>query len=60
MFMFDFIHLADPETSDYMIAGYIVIFSVMLAYVTSLFLRHRKLKQDLQTLQQMDDPFSKG
>jgi hypothetical protein len=40
-----------------MIAGYIVIFSVMSIYVASLFLRRRKLAQDLKTLEEMEDQF---
>ena len=44
--MFYIPHLAPPETTNYMIAGYIVIFSVMFIYVVSLFLRRRKLEQD--------------
>lgn len=58
--MFNFLLLAPPETSDYMIAGYIVIFGIMVLYAINLFLRRRKLEQDLHTLQQMDDPFSEG
>jgi CcmD family protein len=53
--MFYIPHLATPETTNYMIAGYIVIFSVMLIYVISLFLRRRKLEQDLKILEELDD-----
>jgi hypothetical protein len=48
-------HLAPPETTDYMIAGYIVIFSVMWIYIISLYLRRRKLEQDIKILEEMDD-----
>jgi CcmD family protein len=46
---------APPETTNYMIAGYLVIFSVMFIYIASLFLRRRKLEQDLKTLEEMED-----
>jgi hypothetical protein len=54
--MFYLPHLAPPETTSYMIAGYVVIFSVMAIYVASLFIRRRKLTRDLQTLEELDDP----
>jgi len=37
-----------------MIAGYSVIFSIMLLYVISLFVRRRNLKRDLQVLNEME------
>jgi cbb3-type cytochrome oxidase subunit 3 len=46
---------APPETTNYMIAGYIVIFAVMVAYIASLFLRRRKFEQDIEILQELDD-----
>jgi CcmD family protein len=48
--------LAPPETTNFMIAGYIVIFSVMFIYIISLFLRRRKLEQDLHLLEELEDP----
>jgi hypothetical protein len=39
-----------PDTSAYMIAGYVVIFGTMLAYVFSLIIRRRNLEQDMQVL----------
>ena len=54
--MFYIPHLATPETTNFMIAGYIVIFSVMLIYIISLFLRRRKLEQDLHLLEELEDP----
>lgn len=36
-----------PDTTAYMIGGYVVFFVVMALYLGSLFLRHRNLKQDL-------------
>jgi len=48
-------YFAPPETTNYMIAGYIVIFSVMFIFVVSLFLRRRRLLQELKILEEMDD-----
>ena len=48
-------HLVPPETTNYMIAGYIVIFGVMSVYVVSLFLRRRKLEQEIKILQELDN-----
>jgi CcmD family protein len=48
-------HFTIPESTNYMLAGYIVIFSVMLIYVVSLFLRRRKLEQDFKILDEMKD-----
>jgi hypothetical protein len=45
---------APAETSAYMIAGYIVIFGVMLIYLASLAIRRRNLKQDLDVLQELE------
>lgn len=44
-----------PDTTNFMLAGYAVIFSVMAIYIVSLFLRWRNLQQDLQTLQEMQE-----
>jgi len=44
-----------PETTNYMIAGYIVILGVMSIYVVSLFLRRRKLEQDVKILEELED-----
>jgi hypothetical protein len=37
-----------------MIAGYVVIFSVMLLYLASLIIRRRNLMRDMQTLQEIE------
>jgi CcmD family protein len=42
-----------PDTSNFMIAGYSFIFSVIAVYLVSLILRWRNLKRDLQTLEEM-------
>ncbi len=45
---------APAETTQYMLAGYIVILSIMLLYIISIFIRHRNLKRDIQTLNEID------
>ncbi len=45
---------APAETTRYMVAGYTVIFSVMLVYIVSLTLRRRRLERDLQTIQEIE------
>jgi len=40
-----------PDTSGYMIAGFIVAFAVMGLYILSMFLRNRNLNRDLTTLE---------
>jgi CcmD family protein len=45
---------APAETTRYMLAGYSVIFSVMLLYVVSLIVRRRNLKRDLEILDEME------
>lgn len=42
------------ETTSYMIAGYAVIFGVMLVYLISLVVRRRNLQQDLKVLQDLE------
>lgn len=43
-----------PDTTSYMIAGYAVIFGVMLVYLVSLFVRARNLRQDLRVLHDLE------
>ena len=43
------------ETTGYMLAGYAVIFGVMLIYLASLVLRSRSLSQDLELLEDLQD-----
>jgi hypothetical protein len=45
-----------PDTSGYMIAGYAISFLVMALYVASIYLRHRNLNQDMDTLQELEKP----
>lgn len=42
-----------PDTSGYMIAGYVFAFVVMGIYVFSLYLRSANLKQDAETLESL-------
>ncbi|MCL4561875.1 MAG: CcmD family protein [Chloroflexi bacterium] len=43
-----------PDTSGYMIAGFTVLFSLMLIYVVSLALRQRRLRQEIETLKELE------
>jgi hypothetical protein len=43
-----------PDTSGYMVAGFIVAFTVMGIYVASLIIRWRNLNQDQQLLEEME------
>ena len=43
------------ETTNYMLAGYAVIFGVMLVYLVSLFVRWRNLKRNVQMLQELEE-----
>jgi hypothetical protein len=45
---------APAETTRYMIAGYSVIFGIMFLYLISLFIRSRKLKQEIETLKELE------
>ncbi len=45
---------APLETTNYMIAGYAVIFTVMLIYLVSLAIRSRNLKQDIEVLEEIE------
>ena len=42
------------ETTVYMIAGYSVIFGVMLLYLVSLFVRRRRLQRNLEMLEDIE------
>jgi hypothetical protein len=49
-----FFQEAPADTTTYMIAGYAVIFGVMLLYVISLYIRKRNLERDLEVLQEIE------
>jgi hypothetical protein len=42
------------QTLDYMIAGYAVIFGVMLIYLVSLYIRRKNLSQDIEVLEELE------
>jgi cell division protein FtsL len=42
-----------PDTSSYMIAGFVVTFVSMGIYIISLYIRNRNLKQDIEALESM-------
>jgi hypothetical protein len=44
---------APAETTNFMIAGYAVIFGVMLIYLVSLLVRKRNLEKDLEVLEEI-------
>lgn len=48
------LQLRPADTTSYMIAGYAVIFGVMLLYVLSLVVRTRNLEKDLEVLAELD------
>ncbi len=43
-----------PDTSVYMIAGYLIFFIIAAIYLISLFVRARNLHRDLDTLQNLE------
>jgi hypothetical protein len=48
------------DTLVYFVAGYVVFFAVSLIYLASLILRRRSLKQDLDTLEEVEKRDSKA
>jgi CcmD family protein len=52
--LFSILQQTPAETTRYMIAGYAVIFTIMLLYVLSLVIRRRNLERDLETLKDME------
>jgi CcmD family protein len=52
--LYSILQQAPAETTRYMIAGYTVIFTIMLLYVLSLVVRRRNLERDLETLKEME------
>jgi CcmD family protein len=43
-----------PDTSAYMIGGYIFIFTVLGLYLASLIIRRRNLKREMEILKQIE------
>ncbi|MBI5351093.1 MAG: hypothetical protein HZB50_00480 [Chloroflexi bacterium] len=50
---------AIPDTSNYMIAGYVFAFVVMGIYVFSIYLRNANLKRDSEMLESLEEEQSK-
>jgi len=48
-----FLQDAPANTTNFMIAGYAVIFGVMLIYLISLLVRQRNLQKDLEVLEEI-------
>lgn len=49
-----------PDTSAYMIAGYIIAFLIMGIYVFSLYIRHKNLKAELEILESLEEGASRS
>ncbi len=45
---------APADTTTFMVAGYAVIFGVMLLYIISLYIRKLNLERDLEVLQEIE------
>ncbi len=48
-----FLQDGPANSTNYMIAGYVVIFGVMLIYLISLLIRGRNLQKDLEVLEEI-------
>jgi len=48
-----FLQDGPANTTSYMIAGYAVIFGIMLIYLISLLVRQRNLQKDLEVLEEI-------
>ncbi len=55
MYLSNILQEGPAQTTGYMLAGYAVIFGVMLIYVISLFVRQRNLKQDIELLEDVKE-----
>lgn len=49
-----FLDQATPDTSAYMVAGYVIFAVVTLIYLTSLAIRTRNLHRDMQALNSLE------
>jgi hypothetical protein len=54
-----FLQQGPAQTVNYMIAGYTVIFGVMLIYLISLSIRRRNLQRDMGILEEIEKKNSK-
>jgi hypothetical protein len=48
-----FLQEGPANTTSFMIAGYTVIFGIMLIYLISLLIRQRNLQKDLEVLEEI-------
>ncbi len=48
-----FLQEGPANTTSYMIAGYAVIFGIMLIYLISLLVRQRNLQKDMEVLEEI-------
>jgi hypothetical protein len=48
------IQQAIPDTSNYMVAGFVVIFGTIFVYLASLIIRWRNLQRDLEMLTELE------
>jgi hypothetical protein len=53
--MMIFLQQGPAQTSNYMIAGYAVIFGVMAIYLVSLAIRRRNLQRDMDVLEEIEE-----
>ena len=53
--MMNLLQQGPAQTSNYMIAGYAVIFGVMAIYLASLAIRRRNLRRDLEVLKEIEE-----
>ncbi len=50
-----FLQQGPPDTTSYMIFGYVVIFGTMFLYLASLILRSRNLQRDSEILEDLEE-----
>ena len=53
MFLSLLLQEGPADTTNFMIAGYAIIFGVMLVYLISLLVRQRNLNKDLEVLEEI-------
>ena len=46
--------MTTPDTTNYMILGYVVFTTVIVLYLLSLYIRNRNLKQDIELLKDLE------
>ena len=55
MNLFSLLLQGPAETTNYFIAGYAVLFTVLSVYLASFFIRFRNLKQEIELLKELDE-----